>query len=211
MDGMIGSVALPAPDGMRTTPERPPPAVPVRAPTRARDDAAEARFRAMVNANFEFIWRSLRGLGVPPSSVDDAAQQVFLVAAQKIAAIAEGSERAFLYATARGIASNARRSRARNREVEDAPALEAHPDAAPDPEQMASSNRARAILQRILEDMPDELREVFVLYELEGMTTAAIAEMVGVPAGTAASRLRRAREVFQAAAALVREREGGAR
>jgi len=41
---------------------------------------------------------------------------------------------------------------------------------------------------------------VFVLFELEGMTTPEIAELIGIPLGTAASRLRRARETFREAA-----------
>jgi RNA polymerase sigma-70 factor (ECF subfamily) len=46
--------------------------------------------------------------------------------------------------------------------------------------------------------MPVELRLVFVLYEIEEMTTPAIAAAIGVPVGTVASRLRRARESFRA-------------
>src|SRR5438045_1837856 len=69
-----------------------------------------ARFRELVDRHFAFIWRSLRGLGVPPGSVDDAAQHVFLVLSEKLASIAPGSERAFLFSTAIGVASNARRS-----------------------------------------------------------------------------------------------------
>src|SRR5580704_8866080 len=59
---------------------------------------ADARFRRMVDDEFALVWRFLRGLGVAPSAVDDAAQQVFLVAAQRIDAITLGSERAFLLA-----------------------------------------------------------------------------------------------------------------
>ena len=44
----------------------------------------DARLRGMVAAHFEFIWRALRGLGVPAGNVDDAAQQVFWIAAQKL-------------------------------------------------------------------------------------------------------------------------------
>src|SRR5437868_4819473 len=79
----------------------------------------DTRLRAMVDAHFEFIWRSLRGLGVPSGNVDDAAQQVFWIAAQKLDVIATGSERAFLFSTARGVAANARRARARSREQAD--------------------------------------------------------------------------------------------
>lgn len=168
------------------------------APAMTKADAA--RFRTMVDANFDFIWRSLRGLGVPASSIDDAAQQVFWTASQKLATIAVGSERSFLFATARGIASNARRSQHRSRELLDDDAVASHVDRAPDPEQVAASREARRLLDRILDGLSEDLRTVFLLYELEGQTMAEIASLLDMPLGTVASRLRRAREEFQNAA-----------
>lgn len=170
---------------------------------------AEARFRAMVARDYAFIWRTLRGLGVPGSSVDDAAQHVFLVAAQKFDAVPPGSERAFLFATARGVAANARRATARNREIADEEALLASPDSAGTPEQLIARRRATEILERILDAMTDDLRTTFVLHELEGLTMAEIAEMLDVPPGTVASRLRRARERFEAAAQRYRTKGDG--
>jgi len=168
------------------------------APALSRADAT--RFRTMVDSNFDFIWRSLRGLGVPASSIDDAAQQVFWTASQKLSTIAVGSERSFLFATARGIASNARRSQHRSRELLDDEAIASHVDRAPDPEQVAASREARRLLDRILDGLSEDLRAVFLLYELEGQTMAEIASLLGTPMGTVASRLRRAREEFQNAA-----------
>jgi RNA polymerase sigma-70 factor (ECF subfamily) len=162
--------------------------------------AEAARFRAMVDSSYDFIWRSLRGLGVPAASIDDAAQQVFWTASQKLGSIAVGSERSFLFATARGIASNARRSQHRSRELLDDEAIASHVDRAPDPEQVAATREARRLLDRILDGLPEDLRAVFLLYELEGQTMAEIASLLGTPMGTVASRLRRAREEFQNAA-----------
>jgi RNA polymerase sigma-70 factor, ECF subfamily len=161
---------------------------------------AEARLRKMVDAHFDFVWRSLRGLGVPAATADDSAQQVFWIAAQKLDAIVAGSERSFLFATARGIAANVRRGRARSREVQDEAALAVQVDAGPNPEQLAASAEARVLLDTFLEALPDDLRTVFVLFELEGMSMVDMAEVLDLPAGTVASRLRRAREAFQAAA-----------
>lgn len=175
-----------APDGVPASSER--------APLSAESNA---RVRAMVDLHFEFIWRALRGLGVPSASVDDATQQVFWIAARKLDAIAVGSERAFLFGAARGIASNARRSQARNRERYDEGAIERQVDAGADPEQAAATREAARLLERILDDMPEEARTTFVLFELEGQTTSAIGELLGLPMGTVASRLRRAREIFQ--------------
>ena len=97
------------------------------------------------------------------------------------------------------MASDARRSRTRRREAPALPEESAEAaDPAPDPEQAASLRRARAVLDEVLDAIPMELRAPFVLFELEEMPTAEIAAMLGVPAGTVASRLRRARDEFQA-------------
>src|SRR5262245_56918505 len=91
--------------------------IPSRTPSRARTSATDGRLRGLVAAHFDFIWRSLRRLGVPSTDVDDCTQQVFWVAARKLSLIHEGSERAFLFSTALRVASDARRSRMRRRGV----------------------------------------------------------------------------------------------
>jgi RNA polymerase sigma-70 factor (ECF subfamily) len=172
-----------------------------------RTAAAEARLRGLVDGHYDFIWRSLRRLGVPEADVDDCAQQVFWVASRKLEDILAGSERAYLFSTAMRVASDARRSLTRRREVGEEVAGEAF-DTGPDPEEIADKRRARAFLDEILDAMPMDLRAPFVLFELEEMPTAEIAEVLDLPPGTVASRLRRAREEFQKIVA--RERARGA-
>lgn len=170
-----------------------------------RSAAADARLRGMVGAHYDFVWRSLRRLGAPSTDVDDCAQQVFWVAARKLDSIQPGSERAFLFSTALRVASDARRSRSRRREVQDEDTSEAA-DPAPDPEEVVERERARAVLDQVLDAMPMDLRAPFVLFELEELPTAEIAAMLGLPTGTVASRLRRAREEFQAIVARFKAR-----
>jgi RNA polymerase sigma-70 factor (ECF subfamily) len=52
--------------------------------------------------------------------------------------------------------------------------------------------------------MSDDVRSVFVLFELEGLTAVEIAELMDVPVGTVASRLRRGRDLFHEHAAALR-------
>jgi RNA polymerase sigma-70 factor (ECF subfamily) len=177
-----------------------------------RNAADDARLGVIVNSHFDFIWRSLRRLGVPSTDVDDCAQQVFWVAARKLAMIQDGCERAFLFSTALRVASDARRSRMRRREV---PLSSGGPsngptediiqpsDPAPRPDEIADRKRARALLDEVLAAMDIDLRAVFVLFELEEMPTQEIANLLEIPAGTVASRLRRAREEFQRLVARV--------
>lgn len=201
----MNEVILPLPSGAHA--DSPPDGL-APAPELAVAAAPAVFFRDLVNTHFDFIWRSLRGLGVPAHSVDDAAQHVFLVASQKLGSIVPGSERAFLFGTALGVAANARRARARNREVLDEAALSAHADDAPDGEKVVEMRERRALLDQVLASMPDELRAVFVLFVLEGMETPQIADLLDLPRGTVASRLRRARELFHTLSKRLQARPG---
>jgi RNA polymerase sigma-70 factor (ECF subfamily) len=164
---------------------------------RARtEDADGARLCAAIDEHFDFIWRLLRRLGLRPADADDAAQQVFMIATQKLHAIAEGSERSFLYGTAVRVAANARRAAARKRE-DTAEAIELHASPSMQPDARRTLDEAWALLDQLLDRMPDELRRVLVLAEIEQLEVAHIAVLEGIPEGTAASRLRRARELFR--------------
>ena len=156
------------------------------------------RLRDLVEANFELVWRSARGFGVAVGDADDIAQQVFVTASQKLDAIEIGNERGFLLAVTRGLAANYRRSKDRKPEAHDEEAILALVDAAPSLDDALDEQRARRLLDYVISLLPEELREVFMLFELEELSTADIAGITGVPIGTVASRLRRAREEFQA-------------
>jgi RNA polymerase sigma-70 factor, ECF subfamily len=165
----------------------------------------QARLARLVTEQFSFVWRLLRRIGVPASDADDAAQQVFIAVSRRIQDIRPDAERAFLFSTALHVGARARRSRGRKREdfgVE----LEQHVDPAPSQEELLDRQRAREMLDVMLEEMPLELRVVFVLYEIEQLTSVEIADIVGVPVGTVASRLRRAREDFAARVARAEAR-----
>jgi RNA polymerase sigma-70 factor, ECF subfamily len=160
------------------------------------DDDRERRFRAMFDLSYPFVRRVLRRFGVPEAAIDDAAQEVFVVAARKLDAIAADKERSFLYGTARRVAADVRRSRGRAPATDSDSILVGHPDVAPSPEQLTVQSEARALLDRVLDAMGDDERDVFVLFELEGLAKSEVAVALGIPEGTAVSRLRRAREIF---------------
>jgi RNA polymerase sigma-70 factor, ECF subfamily len=165
-----------------------------------------ARITTIVRTYHDFIWRLLRRLGIPVANVDDATQQVFCVASRRIDEIAPGSERSFLFGTALRVASDDRRS-ARHREQPDGE-LDRHISPGPDPEDLVEKNRRRRLLDEILGSMPIELRAILVLFELEQLTKSEVSELLGIPEGTAMSRLRRARKEFQAIARRRIARDG---
>ena len=165
-----------------------------------RSGATEAHLRQLMEAHFDFVWRSLRRLGLLGADADDGTQEVFLVASRNLQRILAGSEKQFLFATAVRVASTRRRGLKRRREE---PLLALDEDeqerSEPGPERLTEISRARQELQEILNGMSFEQRAPFILFELEELTVPEIASTLGIPIGTASSRLRAAREFFQAA------------
>ncbi len=147
----------------------------------------------MVAAHLPFVWRSARRLGVPEAEADDLTQKVFWLASRRLDEIPVGGERGFLFRTTLGLASNVRRGLRRRREI-DLDSLGEPLTASPGPEEITHQRRAQEQALAILDTMPDDLRAVFVLFEIEELTTSEIASLLDLPAGTVASRLRRARE-----------------
>ncbi len=161
----------------------------------------DGRLRELFDRHFDFVWRSLLRLGVASGAVDDATQEVFLVVMRKLDRIEPGRERSFLYGTALRVASDSRRARQRRGEIAgeiSGAVLEALADPAPAPDEILERSEARRRLDAFLASLPLELRGVFVPFELEGLTMAEIADALGIPPGTVASRLRRARDAFHA-------------
>lgn len=171
--------------------------------------AHSSRLSGLVHEHLDFVWRSLRRFGVREADVDDATQRVFLVANEKLARIEDGREKAFLIGTAARIAAHVRRAYKR-RDAAEVRFSAAPPPSVPDPEELTQRREDRELLDRVLDRMPEELRAVFVLFELEELSVDEIARLLTLPRGTAATRLRRSREVFHdSAKAVAAELRGG--
>lgn len=171
-----------------------------------------SRLGILFREHAAFIARALRRFGVPAVEIEDAVQEVFIVASRKLGDIAEGAERAFIYSTAVRIASNVRRVQARSSARRaDAPIerVETEVDTGPNAEDLVEQRRAREALDAVLDTMTVEMRAVFTLYEIEELTLAEIAELLGVPLSTVSSRLRRARDHFDHQVHLMEEQLRG--
>ncbi len=174
----------------------------------ARPMPASARLAEMFRQHVDFVARSLRRLGVAEPDLEDATQEVFVVASRKLSTIELGAEKAFLFGTAMRLASNARRSRRRSRESLGVDTAD-EADVAPAAEELLDRRRARETLDGLLSALDDDARAVFALHEIEGLTAAEIATIVGIPPGTVASRLRRARVQFDEGLAALQARLAG--
>jgi RNA polymerase sigma-70 factor, ECF subfamily len=160
--------------------------------------------RELYQRHFEFVWRNARRLGSSDEWAEDAVHEVFIVATRRLAEFeGRSSERTWLFAITRHVVQRMRRDRARQRQHLSRYAAEQTPSLAYPDEQ----NEAAAYLRHLLQQLPEGLRAVVILAELEGFSTAEIAESLGVPRSTIDSRLRKARLALSEAMARDRARE----
>lgn len=185
---------------------------PLRRPVMSRAQR-DAILTELLHLHYSTVWRTLRRLGIEADRVDDAAQEVFIVASRKLENIEPGRERNYLLSSAIRIAANFRRASRARHEVLDERAIEGETDPVPDADQLLDRKRLREVLDQVLAGWPAEVRTAFVLFELEGLSVPEIAELTETKVGTVASRLRRARELFLLAVKRLKARgvvSGGA-
>lgn len=161
------------------------------------------------DAHFDFVWRNVRRLGVPPAYVDDAVQDVFIVVHRKLAEFeGRSSLRTWLFGIVLRVAHDHRRTARRkglDGRREDSETVSEPTESGP--LERAARSEAAQILHRFLDDLDDDKRVVFMLSELEQMTAPEVAETLGVPLNTVYSRLRAARLAFDETVSRLRARD----
>jgi RNA polymerase sigma-70 factor (ECF subfamily) len=165
-------------------------------------------FKEVYDEHFRFVWRSLRRLGIPERDVADAVQDVFIVVHRRLSEF-EGRSKVttWLFGIAMRVARDRRRLAHVWREGLDEGAGLERADERADVVGEAERRQGLELLESILDEMPLEQRAVFTLFELDGMTGEAIAEMLDVPLGTVYSRLRLGREAFRRALSRLQARD----
>jgi RNA polymerase sigma-70 factor (ECF subfamily) len=159
-------------------------------PVRAAIDVAAA-FRE----HGPFVWRALRSLGVSDKDVDDQCQEVFVVVHRRRGDFeGRSSLRTWLYSIC--IRKAAAYRRRPLREIGDG-AVPDSPSSSPGPFERAARLEARAHLDEVVAMLDDDKRAVFVLYEIEELTMAEVADAIGCPLQTAFSRLHAARKIVE--------------
>ncbi len=168
---------------------------------------AQLDFNVLYEAHVDGVWRLLQRFGVPESGLEDAVQEVFIIAHRRLAEFrGDSSLKTWLGGISVRVAKDVRRGLARKGAL--VSAHQALTPTAPQLEDTIGQRQALAQVLRLLEELDEDQREVFVLAEFEGMTTPEISEATGVNLNTLYTRLRTARQRFNA---LVEERGGGLR
>jgi RNA polymerase sigma-70 factor (ECF subfamily) len=155
-------------------------------------------FKVVYDEHFRFVWRALRRLGVPESDVSDATQDVFLVVHRRLDEF-EGRSKmtTWLYGICLRVARDRKRLAHNRRRADDDTSLDEAADENVDVARDAERRQGLRLLEALLDALSDEQREVFTMFELEGLGGDDIAERLGIPSGTVHSRLRLARDAFE--------------
>ena len=159
--------------------------------------AESADVRGLYFSYRDAVRLTLRRLTGDGPHLDDLLQDVFVVALRDGARLATAvSGRAWLYGIAVKLAANhRRRAWLRSWLGLDAAAGVESPD---DPAYALRRREAEATLQAALAAMPAHKRELFVLFELEGLSGLELSAALDIPIGTVWRRLHDARNVFAA-------------
>jgi RNA polymerase sigma-70 factor (ECF subfamily) len=153
-------------------------------------------FRVLFEEHFDYVYRSLRRLGVHERDLEDVTHDVFL---QVHAAIAryDGARPAkpWLFAFAFRLASDYRRLGRHKLQLTDVVEGRAH-ETTDEPLERAET---RAMVARAMDELDMAQRAILVLHDVDDVPVPEIADSLGVPLNTAYSRLRSARDAFTAA------------
>jgi len=153
-------------------------------------------------SEFDYLYRTLRRLGVRPEDLEDQAQEIFLVLNRKWQEYdASRPLRPYLFGIAFRVVAAGRRKQQREepRELEEVAADGEHPDEALD------AARTRALVLRALARIPLPRRAVFVMHDIDETPMREIARALSLPLFTGYSRLRTARREFEAAVRALQE------
>lgn len=154
-------------------------------------------FDALYEEHVDGVWRLLERFGVPESGLEDAVQDVFIIAHRRLSEFrGDSTMKTWLGGISVRVAKDVRRSLARKGPVE--PLDEGMAQPGTQLEEHVQQRQALAQLLRLLEELEGDQREVLVLADFEGMTAPEIAHATGVNLNTIYTRLRTARARFNA-------------
>jgi len=157
-------------------------------------------FAEVYRRYFDLVWATARHLGVGAEALDDVVQEVFMVIHARLDTLQKTeSLRSWVYGITRRTVSTFRRNQ-RTRAAsgfEYAKAFDWTTVSPPTPLAMKELTDQHRLLLRLLREMDEAKREVFVLAELHEFTAKEIAQALEIPLNTVYSRLRLARQAFE--------------
>lgn len=164
----------------------------------AAAEVPDPTVRELFREHGRHVVRVLNGLGVAEGDVDDVVQEVFVIVHRKLPELApDVILRAWIYGVCVRRAANYRKRKRSRREDPMEETFDREDIEQPPPGAALDASKARAILDAILQGLPDEKREVFVLHALEELPMHEVASALGLPLQTAYSRFYAARKLVE--------------
>ena len=151
----------------------------------------EGLFEALVGRQARFVFRVAYALVRNRSDAEDIVQETFLKLYRTGAWRSMNDEKAFLARVAWRIAVT-RRKNATDQQIN-----EALPSGGPDPEQIVMTEDQAALVRRLVDALPEELRQPVALSTVEDLNSRQIAQIMGIPEGTVRTRVMRARQILK--------------
>jgi RNA polymerase sigma-70 factor (ECF subfamily) len=156
--------------------------------------ASDEEFSLLVYRQHRFVFRVAFALLRNAHDAEDIAQETFLKLYRNGRWRGMRDERAFLARAAWRLAIDLRRVPAVESAEMDADVM---PSRTASPEQQAMSANSAAVLHRLIDALPEELRQPLVLAGIDEMTSREIAAVMGIPEGTVRTRMMRARQLLK--------------
>ena len=176
-------------------------------PQTARVEADSLDVAALYEEHAGFVGRVLLRFLGEGTHVDDILQETFIIAFEKRKTFdaSRAAPSTWLYGIAANLCKHHKRSAGRQGKFHQRLGREEiQADAGPAIE--LERQQDIALVQKVVQGLPFKQREVFVLYEIEGLSGKEIATMLQVPLGTVWTRLHEARNRFRASVTKQSER-----
>jgi RNA polymerase sigma-70 factor (ECF subfamily) len=162
-----------------------------------RLSAARVDFATLYDDTVDVAWRVLARLGVRAADLEDAVQDVFVIAHRQLPTFrGEAQLSTWVTGISIRVAHDHRRRSARKPSESLEPHATSLVDGSRGPDEQVARSEAEDTLAHLLSALEARQREVFVLAELEQLTAPEIADLTQVPVNTVYSRLRLARAHF---------------
>lgn len=167
--------------------------------------ATRVDFREVFDTNVSYVAATLGRLGVDDRDRDDLVSEVFVRVHRALASYdTERPMKPWLFAFAARVASEHRRLARHRREVF-AEVDVASSELAAD--ETIARRQSQRLLERALAELDEGKREVFVLHDLDETPVPEVARALGIPEGTAYTRLRAARAELTASVRRMQQTE----
>jgi RNA polymerase sigma-70 factor (ECF subfamily) len=163
----------------------------------------DVRFAALVEAQSRFVFRVVWAVLRNVQDAEDVVQETFLKLYRSGAWEHMENERAFLARAAWRLAVDRRKSGRRDELPGEAISLDVNP------EQAAIRTDWNAMVQRLIDALPEELRQPLALSAIEEWSSKEIADVMGIAEGTVRTRIMKARQVLKRKLAGLMENRHG--